>query len=177
MIYIINHRILNHWCWKGPVEIIKSNPSARSRFSQSRLLRTLSSQGLNVSKDGDSTTSLGNLFWCLPCSHWKRLFSSCLNRFPVFQFVSISSCPFTGYHCVESGSVFFELSCHMFIYIDDSLWDFFSWTRLSLDTSVPITWKKVCCSWSECKFHVSKPADILIQQLRRSPKIVCIIIS
>lgn len=86
--------------------------------------------------------------------------------------MSISSCPFTGYHCVESGSVFCVLSCHIFICIDNSPWDFFLGHIFPWTHRCQLIEKKVCCSWSECKFHVSEPADLLIQQLRRSPKIV-----
>ena len=49
----------------GPLESIQSNPCL-SRVSWSRLPRTVSSQVLNVSKDGDSTTSLGSLYQCSP---------------------------------------------------------------------------------------------------------------
>jgi len=36
----------------------------RSRVTYSRLHRTLSRQVLNISREGDSTTSLGSLFQC-----------------------------------------------------------------------------------------------------------------
>jgi len=36
-------------------------PSCRSRVTQSRLHRTMSRWGLNISREGDSTTSLGSL--------------------------------------------------------------------------------------------------------------------
>ena len=49
--------------WKGPSEAIQPKPPAVSRdiFTWVRLLRAPSNLALNVSRDGASTTSLGNL--------------------------------------------------------------------------------------------------------------------
>ena len=47
--------------WKGPLKVIQSNPPAVSIFNYIRLLRALSNLTLNVSRDGASTSSLGNL--------------------------------------------------------------------------------------------------------------------
>jgi len=41
-----------------------SPTSYRSRVTQSRLHSTASRRGLNISKEGDSITSLGSLFQC-----------------------------------------------------------------------------------------------------------------
>jgi len=50
--------------WKGPLEVIQPNTPAVSRdiFNYTRLLRAPSNLALNVSRDGASTTSLGNSF-------------------------------------------------------------------------------------------------------------------
>jgi len=42
--------------WMAPLEIVLSNSPAPSRVSQSRLLKTVSRQVLNTSKDKDSRT-------------------------------------------------------------------------------------------------------------------------
>jgi len=55
--------------WKWLPEMAKSNPPCSDRGSWSRLSRTTSSQVLCLSKDGDATTSLGNLFQCLMASY------------------------------------------------------------------------------------------------------------
>jgi len=56
-----NHRIT---AWSG-LEVTSVGhlvqPSCRSRVTQSRLQRTLSRQVSNISREGDSTTSLGSL--------------------------------------------------------------------------------------------------------------------
>lgn len=49
-------------------------PPCSSRFTHSQLPRTLSSQLKNISKDGDSTTSLHNLYQCLVTLLVKKCF-------------------------------------------------------------------------------------------------------
>ena len=49
-------------------------PSCRSRVTYSRLHRTLSRQVLNISREGESTTSLGNLFQCSITLKVKKFF-------------------------------------------------------------------------------------------------------
>jgi len=49
--------------WKGPLWVTQPNPCP-NRVTQSRGHRTLSRQVLNISREGDSTTSLGSLFQC-----------------------------------------------------------------------------------------------------------------
>ena len=60
--------------------------------------RATSRRLLNISKDGESTTSLGNLCQCLVTSHSQKVFPDVQREPPVFQFVPIASCPVTGYH-------------------------------------------------------------------------------
>jgi len=49
--------------WEGPLEATQSNPPAmgRDNFNWIRLLRAPSKLDVNVSRDGASPTSLGNL--------------------------------------------------------------------------------------------------------------------
>ena len=49
-------------------------PSCRSRVTYSRLHRTLSRRVLNISRGGDSTTSLGSLFQCSVTLRGKKFF-------------------------------------------------------------------------------------------------------
>ena len=46
----------------------------QSRVTYSRMHRTLSRQVLNISREGDSTTSLGNLFQCSVTLRGKKFF-------------------------------------------------------------------------------------------------------
>lgn len=46
-----------NWARKGPLEISHSTDTAQSRFSYSRLLRTMSSWILSISKEGDYNLS------------------------------------------------------------------------------------------------------------------------
>ena len=49
-------------------------PPCRSRVTYSRLHRTLSRQVLNISREGESTTSLGSLFQCSTTLRGKKFF-------------------------------------------------------------------------------------------------------
>ena len=50
-------------------------PPCRSRVTQSRLPRTLSRRVLNISREGDSTTSLGSLFQCSVTLRVRKFFT------------------------------------------------------------------------------------------------------
>ena len=62
-----DHRIVEWLGWKGPQWSSSFHPSALCRVTnhQTRLPRATSSLALNASRDGASTTSLGNLFQCV----------------------------------------------------------------------------------------------------------------
>jgi len=65
----MNHRIIESWNglgWKRPPSSSSFSPPAMCRVAnhQTRLPRATSSLALNASRDGASTTSLGNLFQC-----------------------------------------------------------------------------------------------------------------
>ena len=83
-------------------------PPCSSRVSWSRLPRTMSSQVLNVSNDGDATTS-GQPVPMFNHSH-SEVFSYVQAEFPVFHFVPIASLPVTGHHWEEPGCVCFTPS-------------------------------------------------------------------
>jgi len=51
-----------------------AQPLCQSRVTYSRLHRTLSRQVLNISKEGDSTASLGSLFQCSVTLRGKKFF-------------------------------------------------------------------------------------------------------
>jgi len=68
-----------------------SSPTpCRSRVTQSRLHRTLSRWVLNISREGDSTAPLGNLFQCSVTLRVKKFFLGFRWNFPGF-----SLCPFS----------------------------------------------------------------------------------
>jgi len=66
-------------------------PSCRGRVTYSRLNRTLSRWGLNISREGDSTASLGSLFQGSVTLRVKKLFLVfrrnflCFRKFPFSQ--------------------------------------------------------------------------------------------
>ena len=59
--------------WKGPQEIIKPNPPAKA-VPYNRSDRQVSRQVLNISREADSTTSLGSLFQCSVTLTIKKFF-------------------------------------------------------------------------------------------------------
>ena len=67
-------------------------PTAHSRHSYSGLFRDAATWVLNISKGGDSTTSLGNRFCCLTTlTITKKLFLMYKWNFPYF--IPVASCP------------------------------------------------------------------------------------
>lgn len=85
----------------------------------SRLPRAVSSWIFNVSKGGNSKTSVGNLFHCLPSLAGRTIFLTYKENFlyvNLCQFVPIASCPVSGNHWQESALVFlFVLICYSHI--------------------------------------------------------------
>jgi len=59
-----NHRIIE--CFE--LEGTSPQAAGRDTFHKTRLLRATSSLALNAAREGAATTSLGNLFQCLPPS-------------------------------------------------------------------------------------------------------------
>jgi len=60
-------------------------PTCQSSITQSRLHRTLSRQGLNISREGDSTASLGSLFQGSVTLRGKKFFLMFRRNFPRFS--------------------------------------------------------------------------------------------
>lgn len=76
--------------WEAAVEVA---------LTQSRLLRTASCQVLNICRGGDATTSLGSLFQHSTTRTVRTLLLTWNSEeLPVFQFVHIATCSFTGHH-------------------------------------------------------------------------------
>ena len=86
----------DHLSWKAPLEAIWSISPAVNRDTHSsiRLRRAPSSLTLNVSRDGSSTTSLGNLCQSLITLIIKNFSISNLNL--PFEFETVSPCPVTA---------------------------------------------------------------------------------
>ena len=70
----------------------------RLEGTQSQLPRTMSRWLLNFSKDGDSTSSLGNLCPCSVNLTVEKVFPNVQREPPVFRFVPVASGPVTGHH-------------------------------------------------------------------------------
>lgn len=69
LLLVFSFGMLSHGCHRvaevGRALWSLSGPATSSRrVTCSRLIRAMSSQHFNISKDGDSTTSLGGLFQC-----------------------------------------------------------------------------------------------------------------
>ena len=76
------------------------------RVNYGRLLRVVWSQVLNISKDGDSTNSLGHLFKCWVTLMVKKCFLIFRRS---FRCISLCPCPVNGHYWGVSGSPFFTL--------------------------------------------------------------------
>lgn len=68
------HRITEFLRVEGIYWDLLVQPYCSNRVSYSRELRVMSSQILNISKDGDSVSSLVNLFSVWLLSQWKKIF-------------------------------------------------------------------------------------------------------
>ena len=77
---------------KGPLRSTSSSPPAGGMDAslQTRLLKALSSLVLSASREGESTTFLGSLFYH---SHSKEFLPNIQSKFTIFQFKTISPCP------------------------------------------------------------------------------------
>lgn len=98
---------------KGALEIICSkSPGA----TLSQLPRTMSRWLLNIFKDRDSTTSLGNSCqYLVTC----QVFPDVQTELPMFQCVPITSTPVTGHHLKVPGFICFIPFLLIFIHIDE----------------------------------------------------------
>lgn len=82
---------------------------AHSKVRKSRLHNALRSWVLSISKIRDSSASQGKLCQCW-CLRTFFFFFLCVQKFLVFSFVPVASCPGTGQPWEKSGSVFFITS-------------------------------------------------------------------
>lgn len=55
----------SHWAWKVPLEMVYDNPSARGEGQLRQVALAIYSGVWDIIKDGDSTSSLDNLWRCL----------------------------------------------------------------------------------------------------------------
>lgn len=62
------------------------------------LPRTMARWLLNVSKEGASTISLGNMYQCSDTITLKKLSPDVQREPPMLQLVSVASCPVSGHH-------------------------------------------------------------------------------
>jgi len=90
-----NAELQNHRGWKGH-RIASSNPLLK-QFSYSRLHKKTSTWVLNVSREGDSTTSLGSLFQCSSAAgssprEWMPSTAQSLSSNPFLPFPVYSLC-------------------------------------------------------------------------------------
>jgi len=87
-----DHRIIEWPGLKRTTMIIEFEPPAMCRVAnhQTRLPRATSSLALNASRDGASTTSLGNLFQCITTLCVKNLFLTSNLNLPCLSLKSFS---------------------------------------------------------------------------------------
>jgi len=90
--------------------------SSRAIYSQSP--RTMFRWLLSICKDGDSTTSLGNLCQCLATLTVKKCFLIFRQSLLCFIFVPIAFGPVTGHHWKAPGSILFAPSLQVFQHFD-----------------------------------------------------------
>ena len=96
----------------------------------------------DVCEDGDSTTSLGNLCQC-SVTLTVKLFPDVQREPPAFQFVPIASCPATGHHWKEPGSLFFVALLQIFVTIDETPLSLLS-SRLNSPSSLSLYPRERC---------------------------------
>ena len=77
-------------------------PPCQSRVTYSRLHRSLSRWVLKISREGDSTTSLGSLFQGSVTLRGRKFFLVFRRK---LQFVPVAPCPVTGHHWKEFGPI------------------------------------------------------------------------
>jgi len=75
---------------------------SRDIFKETRLLTAPSNLTWNVSRDGASTTSLGNLYQCLTIPNSKEFLLYIQSKSTLFQFEAITPCPITTGPCKRS---------------------------------------------------------------------------
>lgn len=81
----------NRWGWSTPLEIARSNSPTYCRCDNSRLLRTISTWGLDILRYWDCAKSLHHLFQCLK-NFAEEMFFSCLS---VICLISVCAHPLT----------------------------------------------------------------------------------
>lgn len=87
---ILSTESLQQHGYKESVDIIQSTPPKQSRVSYSRLLRTVFSQVLNISRNGDFATSLGSLCQFLDHRHGIKSFLMLKWNFLIFSLHTLS---------------------------------------------------------------------------------------
>lgn len=138
---------------------------AQSRITCNRLLRTMASWVLNISKDEDSTASVGNLY-----QHLTILtVYFCLTRISLISFCANGLCPVTGHYWEESGSLFFPLTSHIYTLIRSI--SAFSSLRLSNPVSLsPSSYDSCSCFLiifvALCCTHFSRSMSLLYQTVQ-----------
>lgn len=117
----------NDWSWKVPVERMWSKPP-----SQAWPPITMPRQFLIISKDGGTTTPLGNLYQCLVTLRVKKCFLMLWQSLLCFIFVPIATGNVTGHHWKELALS----SLHpLFRYVHTLIR--FPWAFSSADWTVP----------------------------------------
>ena len=107
------------WLW---LEVTSGDdlvqPSCSSGATQSQLPRIVPRQLLEISKDGDSTASLGKLCQCLVTLTLKKCFLMFRGNLLCFSLCPLPLVLALGSHQKEPGSVLFSPSFQVFMYID-----------------------------------------------------------
>lgn len=107
------NRTTEWFCLEGTSggHFVWSPCSHRAFWSRLHLPRHL----LSISKEKDSTASLGSLCHCLLTLTHKKKVPDLQRGSSVFQFMAIASSPVTGHHWKEPGSLFLVSSLQIFL--------------------------------------------------------------
>lgn len=103
------------WDWKRPLEVTWSNTPSQARWPRADYPGLCPDRFWIISKDGDSTTSMGHLHQCSITLSVKKCFLVFGENLPEFWLVPVASSPVSGHHWNEPGSISFVPSLQVFI--------------------------------------------------------------
>lgn len=114
-------KIQNHRMGKTGKDRSSSGPTSLLQAQSSQSTGLVSRSFLNISSEGRSTTSLGNVFQCLVTWTVKKFFSHIQVELCVHQFLPTDSCASAQHHREEPGSILFTAALWIRRHMDEMM--------------------------------------------------------